>query len=173
MFYNFTVKLVPGKTHYIADVLSRPPVFSAAELEEDPRDIEDTIHCLRISNDPALNIITEVVEDNACAKAAAELLLTRKHATPDESSPLHKYASSLSTLSISEQNEGSLLIMKDRAKIVVPKPAWSKIIAELNQAHSGFNKTYATARQLYYWPHMNNDIEQAIAECHLCQTLLR
>ena len=34
MFYNFTVKWVPGKTHYIADVLSRAPVFSAAELEE-------------------------------------------------------------------------------------------------------------------------------------------
>ena len=59
--------------------------------------------------------------------------------------------------------------MKDRAKLVIPKPARSKIIAELHSAHSGINKTYTTARQLYYWPHMKNDIEQAIAACSLCQ----
>ena len=59
--------------------------------------------------------------------------------------------------------------MKDRAKIVIPQPARSKIIAELHRAHSGINKTYTTARQLYYWPHMKNDIEQAIAACSLCQ----
>ena len=90
-FYNFSVKWVPGKTHYIADVLSCAPIFSAAELEEDPRDIEDTIYCLRISNDPALNIITEAAEDNAYTKAAAELLQTGKHASPAQSSPLHEY----------------------------------------------------------------------------------
>ena len=149
MFYNFTVKWVPGKTHYIADTLSLAPVFWAAELDEDPRDIEDTIHCLRILNDPALNIITEAAEDNTYAKAAAELLQTGRHASPSESSPLHEYASVLSSISISEPEKGTLHLMKDRAKIVIPKPARSKIIAELHRAHSGINKTYATARQLY------------------------
>ena len=62
MFYNFSVKSVPGKTHSIADALSRAPVFSAAELDEDPRDIEDTKHCLRISSDPVLDIITEAAK---------------------------------------------------------------------------------------------------------------
>ena len=107
------------------------PVFSAAELEEDPRDIEETRHCLRISNEPALNIITEAAEDNAYAKAAAELLQTGKHTTPDESSPLHEYASSLSTLSIIEQKDGTLLITKDRAKVVVPGPKQNNNIITL------------------------------------------
>ena len=87
MSYNFTVKWVPGKTHYIADALSRGPVFSAAELDEDPKDIEDTIHCLIISNNPALNIITEAAKDNAYAKATAELLQTGKQVSPTESTP--------------------------------------------------------------------------------------
>ena len=169
MFYNFTVKWVPGKTHYIADTLSRAPVFSAAELDEDPRDIEDTIHCLRNSNDPALSIITEAAEDNAYMQAAAEQLQTGKHALPSENSRLHEYVSVLSLISISDTREGKLLLMKDRAKIVIPMPARSKIITELHRTHSGLNKTYATACQLYYWPHMKNDIEQAIAACSLCQ----
>ena len=147
MFYNFSVKWVPGKTHYIADSLSFSPVFSAAELDEDPRDIEDSIHCLRISSEPALNIITEAAEDNAYAKAAAELLQTGKHASPTESSPLHEYSSVLNTLSIAEPEKGRLLLMKDSAKIVIPKPVRSKIIAELHRAYSGINKTYS-ARQL-------------------------
>ena len=107
MFYNFSVKWVPGKTHYIADALSRTPVFSAAELDENPRDIEDTIHCLRISSDPPLNIITEAAEDKAYVEAAAELLQTGKHASPTESSPLHKYASVLNTLSITKPEKGT------------------------------------------------------------------
>ena len=115
MFYNFTVKWVPGKTHYIADALSRAPVSSATELDKDPRDTKDTIHCLIISNDPALNIITDAAEDNTYAKAAAQLLQTGKHASPAESSPLYEYASVLSSLSISEHEKGTLLLMKDRA----------------------------------------------------------
>ena len=59
--------------------------------------------------------------------------------------------------------------MKDRAKIMTRKPARSKIIVELHWTHSGINKTYTTAWQLYYWPHMKNDIEQAMAACSLCQ----
>ena len=167
-FYNFSVKWVPGKTHYIADALSRVPVFSTAKLEEDQRDIEDMIHCIRISSDPALNIITETAKDNAYTEADTERLQTGEHATPAESSPLHEYANVLNTLSIAEPERGTLLIMKDMAKIVIPKPARSKI-SELHRAHSGISKTYKAARQLYYWRHMKNDIEQAKAACSLCQ----
>ena len=71
------------------------------------------IHFLRISNDPALNIITEEAEDNAYAKAAAEFLQTGKHASPTESSPMHEYASVLNTLSIAEPEKGTLLLIKD------------------------------------------------------------
>ena len=52
---------------------------------------------------------------------------------------------------------------------MIPKMACSKIMAELYRAHSSINKTYTTARLLYYWPHMKNVIEQAIAACSLCQ----
>ena len=166
---QFFCKVGPGKGTLHCRRAITGAVFSAAELDKDPRDIEDTIHCLRISNDPALNIITEAAKDNAYAKAAAELLQTGKQASPTESTPWHEYASVLSTLSISKPEKGTLLLMKDKAKIVIPKPARRKIIAELHRAHSGINKTYTTACKLYYWPHIQNDIEQAVAACSLCQ----
>ena len=72
-------KMGTGKNTLHCRKLSRVPVFSAAELDEDPRDIEDTIHCLRISSNPALNIITGAAEDNA-----------------------YEYTTILNTLSISE-----------------------------------------------------------------------
>ena len=118
-------------------MLSRTPVFSATELEEDPRDIEDTIQCLRISNDLVLDIITEATVDNVYTKAAAELLQTGKHATLDESSLLHEYTSSLSTLSISELKGSTLLIIKDIAK-VVPKLAQSKKYSRVTSSALGY-----------------------------------
>ena len=72
------VKRVSSKTHWIADASSRSPVFSAAKLEDNPRDIEDAIHCLEISKGLALDIITEVAEDKANGKTATELLQTGK-----------------------------------------------------------------------------------------------
>ena len=111
MFYKFLVKWYQEKHITLQTRYHAHPFFSAADLDEDPRDIEDMIHCLRISIDPALNIITEAAEDNVYTKAATELLQTGKHATPGKSSPLHEYTSALSTLSISEQEGGTLLFV--------------------------------------------------------------
>ena len=42
--YSFDVNWVPGKTHYIADALSRAPLFSPQE--ELDLEIDTTIMCL-------------------------------------------------------------------------------------------------------------------------------
>ena len=55
--FNFTVTWVPGKTHLIADALSRAPLFKP----EDHPDLEvDTaLYCLTMTKDPSISIITD------------------------------------------------------------------------------------------------------------------
>ena len=45
--YNFSVIWTPGKSHHIADALSRAPVFGPYELSFEPEHLK---HCLRLFN---------------------------------------------------------------------------------------------------------------------------
>ena len=59
--YNFDVKWVPGKTHWIADALSRAPLFSA---QEEGIDIDTAFSCLTMTQDPAINIILSNIDSD-------------------------------------------------------------------------------------------------------------
>ena len=56
--YSFTVTWVPGKTHYIADALSRYPVF---QPEADHIPTEDAIVCLNTTAVNTMQCITGAV----------------------------------------------------------------------------------------------------------------
>ena len=43
--YNFSVIWTPGKTHHIADLLSRAPIFGPCDRSFEPKRLE---HCLRL-----------------------------------------------------------------------------------------------------------------------------
>ena len=51
--YSFTVSWVPGKTHMIADALSRAPYFAGSEESEV---YCNAVTCLKVSSDPALDL---------------------------------------------------------------------------------------------------------------------
>ena len=59
--------------------------------------------------------------------------------------------------------------MLDGRRIIVPNTAIKAITQELYRAHSGVEKTYKTATQLYYWPGMKNSIRQTIDNCRVCR----
>ena len=55
--YSFEVKWVEGKSHYIADALSRAPVF---EPQEEELTIDCAINCLRLTDSRAISILDEI-----------------------------------------------------------------------------------------------------------------
>ena len=59
--------------------------------------------------------------------------------------------------------------MLDGRRIIVPNTAIKTITKELHRAHSGVEKIYKTATQLYYWPGMKNSICQTIDNCRVCR----
>lgn len=112
MPYNFTLKWEQGKTHCIADTLSRAPVFSATELEEDKAELEDPIHCLCKRKYPIIDIIEDATEDKNYVKATAQVLNLGKDKNPKANTPLAEY-----TRTIPTENG---IMLKGGAKIVVP-----------------------------------------------------
>ena len=62
-------------------------------------------------------------------------------------------------------------LMLHHGRIVVPASAVSAILEKLHSLHQGITKTSKLARQIYFWPRMNNDIEAVVSSCSKCQEL--
>ena len=155
--YTFTVDWVPGKTHHIADALSRAPLFSPED--EDDMQIDNARVCLAQLKER--NVELAMILDSIDADYV-KFKYDVKNGTC-ESVYANQMKSILSQLSVDED-----LIFLDAQRIVVPKRAVKKILSAVHISHIGVNKTYDLCRALYFWPGMINDIKQMIAGCVPC-----
>jgi len=158
--FCFKVTWTAGKTHCIADALSRAPVFAPSE-EEDPNATDFTV-CNRVAADPAMQVLFDAIEDDDDYKRLIRAL--RENVASDQ------FRSIWHNLSLFDDEEITL-VLYDSSRIVVPAPARKEILKLLHQSHSGQVKTKKLAQQLYYWPGMTNNIRQMIEACSLCQEL--
>ena len=165
--YNFKVHWVAGKTHYIADALSRFPIFNP-DPKNDEEVVFDAVSCLRVSKDPAIAIIEEINNDKRYLATLEAIYDDADPATLPADHPAKEYSAVFHELSIRHNGEQEL-ILKDGKKIVVPQLARERILKSLHRAHSGYTKTYSTARQLYYWPNMKKEIQDFVDNCMICQ----
>ena len=58
--YSFRVQWTPGKTHLIADALSRAPLFSPQDLPD--LEIDTAITCLSATSSSSLDIIYSAID---------------------------------------------------------------------------------------------------------------
>ena len=158
--YSFEVNWVPGKTHYIADALSRAPLFLPQEQPD--LEIDTAITCLVATSHPSMDIISRAVDDDYRALVQDVL---RGTSTSSYSRSLKLEMASLSV------SDG--LVLLDSRRIILPTPAVKPVIHLLHASHSGINKTILLARGLYYWPGMINDIKQLVSSCRECSQLLQ
>ena len=55
-------------------------------------------------------------------------------------------------------------------RLVVPESAREEMKARLHASHIGIQGCLRRAREVLYWPGMNRDIENCIAQCHVCNS---
>ena len=135
--YSFDVNWVPGKTHYIADALSRAPLFSPQEQPD--LDIDTAITCLAATSHPSLSVITKAIDDDYRSLVQDVLQGT------STSSYSRSLKSEMTSLSVSDG-----LVLLNSTRIVLPLPAVKPVLRLLHASHSGINKTILLARGLFF-----------------------
>ena len=86
----------------------------------------------------------------------------------DRQSKAYAYRRVMDQLCIETYRDQDMLVL-DGCRLVVPTHRRDAILLLLQAGHSGIAKTYRTATQLYFWPNMEADIEQSVANCSPCQ----
>ena len=169
--YTFNVEWVPGKNHYIADCLSRNPVFVATKIdEEDDQSSKCFVNAIlesKLADDPALEDLLEFIkEDNDYQKireAIESSVLVKKLPSDHPAKTMQSVWSRLSTL--------DSLILYDGNRMVIPESYRPIILDMLHKSHAGISRTRQLAQRLYFWPGINAEIKRMIDGCSSCQEL--
>jgi hypothetical protein len=170
-----TVTWVPGKSHLIADALSRYPVFPPPEEEaEDTEEDKDKIVagaslCRAISEDPNLSPLFEAAASDAEYGAVRKALLEGR--LPKSLPPTHPARAYSSVWPDLSQCDDGLIILDGRRIVILDSQRSSVLELEL-LPHKGQTKTKEAARQLYYWPTMNNEITLMVEKCKECRKMV-
>ena len=157
--FSFDVEWVPGKTHLIADALSRAPLFSAEEMPG--LEIDTAISCLSQTSQPSMDVIYNAVDDDY-RQFLQDVIQNTSYSNYSKA-----LQGSFDSLSVQDN-----LVLLDSRRIVLPLLAVKPVLRLLHASHSGITKTTVLAKALYFWPGMSNDIKQLISSCVQCAKVL-
>ena len=166
MKFHFEVVYVPGKQLSVADTLSRQPVEKPAERDELSDALDEYVCGVQATwsaSDKGLERIRQETLRDPELTEVRDLLMT---GFPDTSKKLSSRAELYWPVRhlLSQDND---LILKG-GRIVIPKAMRSEMIQKAHQGNQGITKTKSRARELIWWPGMNQQLEQVVAKCTTC-----
>ena len=156
--YNFSIQWVAGKLHMMADALSRAPLLTEnVEYGETP--------------DTLCSISLGMPKDGQFApdETYQEIVKALKTGSEIKDLPSDHPATELKSMweNLSLDAESDIVLLNGY-RMLIPKSERKRILQTLHKAHAGPVKTSQQAKALYFWPGMNNDIDQMIKECRQC-----
>jgi hypothetical protein len=164
MKYDVLIKYLPGKQLYIADTLSRAPLGDVIEENEEMKCIVHTLtKYLPMSDARKSEFVMETKNDQVLSKIAkycGEGWPSHKNSVEDN---CKVYWPLQADVHVTE----GLVFYNDR--LLVPAKLRSYMLNVIHEGHLGIGKCKGRARQVVFWPGMNDDIEKLIGKCSTCQ----
>lgn len=154
--YDLDLQFIPGKQLVLADMLSRATSRQAGDTDSD--DVE--VH--------AVSVMSSLVSDRTWKWLSAETekdeelkdVLKNLESGEDIKGQWRPFQAELS------QVNGVLL---KGCKVVIPASMRREMLDRIHQGHLGVNKCKSRARQLVFWPGINQDIESICHKCAPCR----
>ena len=171
--YNFTLLFQTGLTNYVADYLSRNPVWDAnadPEIFSEFTGSQPQIRLLenRTSKscnlDPLIEDLKFAAKSDLAYQEVIDALISGK-------SPLQTNRENASRQFKEVWDRLSIfdgLLVVDNSRLVIPYTRRAKILQLLHRGHLGIVKSKMLAKQLYYWPNINKQVNDYVTNCNEC-----
>ena len=165
--FSFHCEWVPGKRHLIADALSRFPLFDPFEDEEFSNVVRICRTTTRAQSEPLLeDIHSAAIADPEYRKQFAAVTDYRSFQNIPKGHPGRELKQVWGRVSLSND-----LIIVDAVRIFIPRAERQNVLKAMHRQHCGYAKTYALARQIYYWPNLKRDLQDLVDKCQACQRI--
>lgn len=159
--YDIQLEYVPGRYMHISDYLSRHFIQQDSETEDDF--LKGLVHTISMSDEKIRVFQQETNNDSVLKHVITQCRNgwpNSKTKVPNEIKFYYKYRNDIFL-------EDGILFLNDR--VMVPLNLRQEMLEQLHQSHFGISKTKSRAHELLYWPNMNEQIENIISKCHICQ----
>ena len=152
---------------FIADALSRAHLETTYTIQGIPdAETEMQVHLL-VANLPIserkLNEFQEATTADPTLQAVAQLT---KQGWPDHKSKVPADAKPYWSFK-EEIHEADGILFKNH-KMIVPGQLRPEMLTRIHESHLGIEKSKRRARDILYWPNMNGQISDLIANCSSC-----
>lgn len=165
--YSLQIKYKPGKELYFADTLSR--AFQTESTTGESQ-LDSDLHaqvCLLMAGLPVtegkkLVFQKETLED----KELQILTETIGKGWPENKSAVNKEI--IQYWNYRHELTVAFNIVFKGNRIIVPKSLRKEMLQKIHTSHLGIEKCKSRARELLFWPNMNNEIENVVRNCDAC-----
>ena len=160
--YEYTVQHIPGKNNVLADFMSRKPVPGSPSTEE----LVD-VQVLFVDNEivNAASVVAETKRDPVLRK----VLQYTRNGWPESiaDQTFQPYFVKRWELSVVED----ILLWNER--VVIPDSLRIMLLNDLHFEHAGSVRMKRLARRYLWWPRLDKEIEETVAQCTECQAHAR
>lgn len=163
--YDYTIEYRNTSKHGNADALSRLPVGSDTDFdeEEDERDVDTVCLINTISRQIKPTDQNSLRKESAKDPVLSEVMRYVKEGWPNEiSEPLINFRKLENSLTVIT---GCLLYGN---RVVIPTSLQSEVLKILHEGHFGMQRMKHLARTAVYWPRIDGDIHDACRHCTAC-----
>ena len=155
--YNLKLEWAEGKSHMIADALSRAPV-----QEPEASGVEVLEIRTLMATFPPMQAIFDAAEED---EEYQQLIKAWKNGENiSQNKHLAQYAGIWNQVSLQDG-----LLVVDSNRIIVPQGVRKVLLKTLHLPHVGADRTFENAKRFYFWPDMKNQIKILVDHCETCQ----
>lgn len=162
--YSFTLKYLPGKKMYIADLLSRNIVRAPQHYyDETMNDYIHTVSVCELSiSDDKKKELQESTKNDEVLKVVLQWYTNGWPSKCTEYGEIKHYFNLKNELCL----EDGLFYYNNR--LIVPSNFRKYFLQLFHETHTGIVKTKMIVKKYFYWPGLMSDIESYISGCSLC-----
>ena len=157
--YDITIKYRPGKELLLADGLSRlPNPRSREEI-----DLDVMVSMVQFSNNKILELRRETDTDTILRDLQEVIIRGWPKTRADIPIILRPFWCYRDELSV----EDGVILKGER--VVIPQSMQADVIQRIHAGHQGIEKCKMRARTSVFWNGINNDLEDVVKRCAVCQ----
>ena len=166
--YDVHMIYTQGKYMYTADTLSRAVDKEEHEDSEKSAEIQAYVDMIVTSLPVTVDRTEQIRRETNVDETMKELKRTAQKGWPENKKDcpvkIQDYWNCRAGLTVMDD-----IVLKG-SKFVIPSSLRKQMLQKLHEGHLGEVKCKRRAREVMYWPRINQDISQTTASCELCRT---